>query len=230
MLKCIGIWNVEFHIPIPIPEFWNVECGSVLLRISHSTMLKCIGIWNMECGNPHSNFCSRILECGMWTCVFENISLLTMLKCIGMWNVECGLVFLKMSHSKHAKVHWNVECAMWKSTFHIPHSRILEWELECGFPHSKFHIPMHFSEARHSEEDNPNSNSKIHIPYSTFQCILARRDILKKTIPIPIPEFWNLEFGIVFFRMSHLAKMYWNVEYGMWKSTFHIPHSKILEW
>ena len=40
--------------------------------------------------------------------------------------------------------------------------------------------------------------------------------------PIPIPEFWNVEFGIVLLRTSHSnhAKVLWNVEYGMWNSTF----------
>ena len=100
------------------------------------------------------------------------------------------------------------------STFHIPHSKILEWELECGFPHSTFHIPMHFSrgwEVRHSEEGNSisklqNSGIGIGINYlSSSECLT-----------------------------SHHAKIcigMWNMECGMWKSTFgdSNSHFRILE-
>ena len=58
-------------------------------------------------------------------------------------------------------------------------------------------------------------------------------------IPIPIPEFWNLEFEMPSSECptSHHAKVHWNVECGMWNvecgmwiSTSKIPISKILEW
>ena len=129
------------HIHIPIPEFWNVECGIVLLRISHSNhaALKCIGMWNVECEIPHSNSYSIILECGMWNCLFENVSFLILLKCIGMWNVECG--------NPHSNSHSIIlECGMWNCS--NSHSRILQCGMWNGFPHSTFHIPMHFSRVR----------------------------------------------------------------------------------
>ena len=53
MLKCIGMWNGKFHIPIPIPEFRDVECGIVLLRISHSNHAEVH--WNVECGMENSD-------------------------------------------------------------------------------------------------------------------------------------------------------------------------------
>ena len=48
-----GIWNVEFHIPIPAPEFWNVEYGIFLLRTSHPVPLTMYHVkvhWNVEYG------------------------------------------------------------------------------------------------------------------------------------------------------------------------------------
>ena len=96
MLKCNGMWNMEWEFPIPIliPDFCNVECGIVLLRISHSDHAKVH--WNVEYGMgiPHSIF--HIPE-------FES--------------AECGIVLLRISHSNHAKVHCNVEYGMG-----IPHS------------------------------------------------------------------------------------------------------------
>ena len=36
------MWNVEIHIPISIPEFWNVECGMWIStsHIPHSKILE----------------------------------------------------------------------------------------------------------------------------------------------------------------------------------------------
>ena len=133
MLKCIGMWNMEweFPIPIPIPEFWNVECGNphsnshsifqnsgmgigiVLLRISHSNHAKVH--WNVEYGMWNSTFQSLFQNFGMW-----NVELLfwghltpTMLKCIGMWNMECG--------NPHSNSHSRIlECGVWNVEIHIP--------------------------------------------------------------------------------------------------------------
>jgi hypothetical protein len=66
------MWNGKFHIPIPIPEFWDVECGIVLLRRFHSNHAKVH--WNVECGME--------IHIPIPTPEF--------------WNVECGIVPIRM--------------------------------------------------------------------------------------------------------------------------------------
>ena len=148
-------------------------------------MLKCIGMWNVEWKIPHSNSYSRILECGMWNCPFQNINF----------------------HSNHAKVHWNVECGMGKSIphskileweleqFHIPHSRILEWNWNVDF-HSTFQIP--YSKPLEFELESElgiHLHSKFHsipIPLCLSQTYLQCCSILS-SIPIPQWMEWNVE-------------------------------------
>ena len=69
-LEC-GMWNGKFHIPIPIPEFWNVECGIVLLRMSHSNHAEVLVHWNVECGMVNSTFQFLFQNFGMWNVDFS---------------------------------------------------------------------------------------------------------------------------------------------------------------
>ena len=56
------MWNVDFQIPIPIPEFWNVECGMWIseFQIPNSKILElesrfdtgcCLGLLFAGVGN-----------------------------------------------------------------------------------------------------------------------------------------------------------------------------------
>ena len=169
ILEC-GMWDVEcnphstFHIQKCWNRNWNVDCG----------------LWKSTFPFPFQNF-----GCGMWTCLFENISPIIMLKRIGMWIMdwgnphsnsrsifsECGLwnFFENVSPlSHHAKVHWNMDCGMGISTFHNPNSNalyhiiVLGWEVDLFFweclisLHAKVHWNVDYGK---STFHNPHSNA-----------------------------------------------------------------------
>ena len=116
------MWNVEIHIPIPIPEFWNVECGIVGIPIPHSKILEC----ELECGIPHS--------------IFH----------IPMHFSMVGMRYSQKAIPHSTFQNSGMGIGMW--IFHIPNSKPLEFELESELGihlHSKFHsipIPLWLSQ------------------------------------------------------------------------------------
>ena len=112
----------EFPIPIPIPKFWNVECGHIPIPIPYSKILE----WELECGFPHS--------------IFH----------IPMHFSMVGVRYSQKDNSIfHIPKFWN---GNWNVDFHIPNSKPLELELESELGihlHSKFHsihIPLCLSQ------------------------------------------------------------------------------------
>ena len=110
-------WNVDFHICNANSQQLSVRKAAEQKAMTYreevegagiSTLLKCIEMWNVEWKSTFQ-FHSRILECGMWNCFFEDVSFLTLLKCIGMWNVE------------------------WKSTFQFQFQNYGMWNVELFF-------------------------------------------------------------------------------------------------
>ena len=121
----------EFPIPILTPEFCNVECEIVLLRISHSDHAKVH--WNVEYGMgiPHSNSYSRVLQCGMWNCPFENIPLQPCLSAMeyGIWNGNSPFQFLLLNLAM-----WKVELSFCEYLTSTMLKCNVMWNMEWEFP------------------------------------------------------------------------------------------------
>ena len=154
----------------------------------------------MEWGNPHSY--SRILECGMWTCLFENVSFIILLKCIGMWNVKCGIWKSTFQFPFQNFGMWNVECGMWNCLFeNVSFLTLLKcigmWNLEWGNPHSNsycrtfgiWNVDLSFWKCLIPHPAKVHWNLQCRMWNSTFQSLFQ--------------NFWNVECGIALLRMSH---------------------------
>ena len=142
---------MEIHILIPLPEFRNVECGLVLLRISHLSPCESALHWNVDYG--------------MWKSTFQFLS-----HNFGMWNVECGNPhstihipkFQSTFHNPYSTIlEWTMKCGFPHSIIHIPMRFSM---VRAGVRYSqKDKSLFHIAEFR-----NWNWNVDFHIPQSTF--------------------------------------------------------------